>query len=218
MKPTSLPTLTISLLTLVTAIYALAPDPSVLYFAPTEIAGGQAWRLLTGHLVHADLNHLFWNALGLLVLGVSDRTAFAQIARHCPASRNVRSQPAPAGFRPGLLLRPLRGTEHPAGGRPVAGMAIDAFLVGGSGSGWLPHQSRHRNQHGRFPHLAHQLAPIRLVAPGGDDWGIDSAAAEQNSYAVQGGIRFLIICIFYMYNNHGTRREREKYAKGIRSI
>lgn len=70
MKPTTLPTLTISLLTLVMAIYAWAPDPSVLYFAPTEIAGGQAWRLLTGHLVHADLNHLFWNALGLLVLGV----------------------------------------------------------------------------------------------------------------------------------------------------
>ena len=70
MKPTNLPTVTVSLLTLIMAIYTLAPDPLVLYFAPTEIAGGQAWRLLTGHLVHADLNHLFWNALGLLVLGV----------------------------------------------------------------------------------------------------------------------------------------------------
>ena len=178
MKPTSLPTLTISLLTLVTAIYALAPDPSVLYFAPTEIAGGQAWRLLTGHLVHADLNHLFWNALGLLVLGVL-------IERH---SRRLLGIALLAGTVAVNLLLLVSGLDYYCGLSGVLNTLLvvalwlewrsTRFLVGGSGSGWLPHQSRHRNQHGRFPHLAHQLAPIRLVAPGGDDWGIDSAAAE----------------------------------------
>jgi len=30
--------------------------------------GGEAWRLVTGHLVHADLRHLGWNVLGVLIV------------------------------------------------------------------------------------------------------------------------------------------------------
>ena len=66
MKP---PTLTLALLTLIAAMHIFIPVPSALYFAPAEIAAGQPWRLITGHLVHADWNHLAWNALGLAVLG-----------------------------------------------------------------------------------------------------------------------------------------------------
>ena len=29
---------------------------------------GEAWRLVTGHLVHADLRHLGWNLLGVLIV------------------------------------------------------------------------------------------------------------------------------------------------------
>ncbi|MEE4216843.1 MAG: rhombosortase [Xanthomonadales bacterium] len=70
MKTRTFPSFTFSLLALVLALHALPGSMTVLNFGASEILGGQAWRLLTGHLVHADLNHLFWNALGLLVLGV----------------------------------------------------------------------------------------------------------------------------------------------------
>ncbi len=32
------------------------------------VLGGEAWRLVTGHLVHADATHLGWNLLGLLIV------------------------------------------------------------------------------------------------------------------------------------------------------
>lgn len=34
------------------------------------ILSGEAWRLLTGHLVHGDLHHLGWNLLGVLIVGI----------------------------------------------------------------------------------------------------------------------------------------------------
>lgn len=64
-----LPFFTISLLAITAAIHLLAPDKSLLYFGTTEIAQGQIWRLLSGHMVHADVGHLLWNLLGLAVLG-----------------------------------------------------------------------------------------------------------------------------------------------------
>ena len=66
----TIPFFTFGLLALVLSLHALPDGMAVLNFGITEIFSGQTWRLLTGHLVHADLNHLFWNALGLLVLGV----------------------------------------------------------------------------------------------------------------------------------------------------
>ncbi len=32
------------------------------------VLGGEAWRLVTGHLVHADLRHLGWNVLGVVIV------------------------------------------------------------------------------------------------------------------------------------------------------
>lgn len=34
------------------------------------VLGGEAWRLLTGHLVHADPQHLGWNLLGVMIVGI----------------------------------------------------------------------------------------------------------------------------------------------------
>ena len=70
MKTINSPTLTFGILALILAVHLLPLDPATLFFGITEIHDGQAWRLLTGHLVHADWNHLAWNAIGLIVLGV----------------------------------------------------------------------------------------------------------------------------------------------------
>lgn len=34
------------------------------------VLDGEGWRLVTGHLVHADAAHLGWNLLGVLVVGI----------------------------------------------------------------------------------------------------------------------------------------------------
>ena len=40
----------------------------LLYFDYQQLAGGEAWGLVTGHWIHADPQHLVWNLAGLLVL------------------------------------------------------------------------------------------------------------------------------------------------------
>lgn len=69
MNTDKLPIFTISLMVITAILHALVPDQSILYFGTHEITQGQNWRLLTGHLAHADLGHLLWNLLGLAVLG-----------------------------------------------------------------------------------------------------------------------------------------------------
>ena len=69
MKIHRAPVLTLTLLMTAIALYGLAPDPALLYFNAAHIRGGETWRLLTGHFMHADIGHLFWNGLGLAVLG-----------------------------------------------------------------------------------------------------------------------------------------------------
>jgi rhomboid family GlyGly-CTERM serine protease len=64
-----IPVLTFSLVAILIAIHALAPDRSVLWFGAEDIARGEIWRFFTGHLTHADVGHLWWNCLGLAVLG-----------------------------------------------------------------------------------------------------------------------------------------------------
>lgn len=39
-----------------------------LRYERAAVLGGEAWRLVTGHLVHADLRHLGWNVLGVLIV------------------------------------------------------------------------------------------------------------------------------------------------------
>jgi rhomboid family GlyGly-CTERM serine protease len=40
----------------------------VLRYERNAVLAGEAWRLVTGHLVHADLVHLGWNLLGVLIV------------------------------------------------------------------------------------------------------------------------------------------------------
>jgi rhomboid family GlyGly-CTERM serine protease len=63
------PILTISLVTMLIGLHWLVPDKTVLYFSTADIVRGETWRIVTGHFMHADLQHLLWNCLGLAVLG-----------------------------------------------------------------------------------------------------------------------------------------------------
>ena len=40
----------------------------VLRYERSAVLSGEAWRLVTGHLVHADMVHLGWNVLGVLIV------------------------------------------------------------------------------------------------------------------------------------------------------
>lgn len=64
-----IPVLTISLLTTLIALHLLVPDKTPLYFSAAAIFQGETWRIVSGHFMHADLQHLLWNCLGLAVLG-----------------------------------------------------------------------------------------------------------------------------------------------------
>jgi rhomboid family GlyGly-CTERM serine protease len=46
------------------------PARALLRYQRESIASGEAWRLLSGNLVHADLAHLWWNLLGLAIVVV----------------------------------------------------------------------------------------------------------------------------------------------------
>jgi rhomboid family GlyGly-CTERM serine protease len=51
------------------AFHALGADAlPVLRYERSAVMSGEAWRLVTGHLVHADMVHLGWNVLGVLVV------------------------------------------------------------------------------------------------------------------------------------------------------
>ena len=63
------PIVTISLLLVILGLHWLVEDKTPLYFNAADILHGEVWRLISGHFIHADLQHLFWNGLGLAVLG-----------------------------------------------------------------------------------------------------------------------------------------------------
>jgi rhomboid family GlyGly-CTERM serine protease len=51
------------------AFHGLGADAlPVLRYERSAVLSGEAWRLVTGHLVHADIVHLGWNALGVLIV------------------------------------------------------------------------------------------------------------------------------------------------------
>jgi len=64
------PLVTLGLLLAMTSLHFLVTDKTPLYFSAADIARGEVWRLVTGHLVHVDLEHLFWNGLALGILGL----------------------------------------------------------------------------------------------------------------------------------------------------
>lgn len=63
------PRLTLCLGAAIGAVYLLlGPAPAGLMLERQAVANGEIWRLLTGHLVHADDAHLSWNLGAFLVL------------------------------------------------------------------------------------------------------------------------------------------------------
>lgn len=69
MKNKRIPILTIGLLTTLFSLHWLVTDKTSLYFSAADIFDGEVWRIISGHFMHADLQHLLWNCLGLAVLG-----------------------------------------------------------------------------------------------------------------------------------------------------
>lgn len=60
----------VMLVAVLVAFHVLGADAlPALRYDREAVLGGEAWRLLTGHLVHADLVHLGWNLLGVLIVG-----------------------------------------------------------------------------------------------------------------------------------------------------
>lgn len=54
---------------LATALYFGEPQTSDLFaYTRGDIFNGQIWRILTGHMLHTNLNHLLLNSLGLALL------------------------------------------------------------------------------------------------------------------------------------------------------
>ena len=53
-----------------TAFYCLAgPAPEAWVYDRTAIANGEWWRLLSGHFVHGDGQHAFWDIAGVVLVG-----------------------------------------------------------------------------------------------------------------------------------------------------
>ena len=69
MSKRRIPILTLSLLATLVGLHWLVPDKALLYFNATDIVNGETWRVITGHFMHADRQHLLWNCIGLAVLG-----------------------------------------------------------------------------------------------------------------------------------------------------
>jgi len=64
------PIITVSLTLLCTAIHFLVEQKHDLYLAKELIWQGEYWRAVTGHFIHSDFQHLLWNGVGLLILGL----------------------------------------------------------------------------------------------------------------------------------------------------
>jgi rhomboid family GlyGly-CTERM serine protease len=54
---------------LLVAVYCAMPGAAPGWrYDRTAILDGEAWRLVTGHLLHADVHHLGWNVFGVLLV------------------------------------------------------------------------------------------------------------------------------------------------------
>jgi rhomboid family GlyGly-CTERM serine protease len=59
----------VALVAVLVAFHGLGADAlPTLQYERQAVLAGQAWRLVTGHFVHADLVHLGWNLLGVLIV------------------------------------------------------------------------------------------------------------------------------------------------------
>lgn len=57
--------LPVAICALLLAVHLAAPDWR---YDRAAILAGEAWRLVTGHLLHADASHLGWNVFGVLLV------------------------------------------------------------------------------------------------------------------------------------------------------
>ncbi|MEW8320640.1 MAG: rhombosortase [Candidatus Thiodiazotropha sp.] len=64
------PILTVGTVLITAAMMALPQLHGLFYFESLPVISGEWWRLLSGHLTHADWEHWFWNATALAVLGL----------------------------------------------------------------------------------------------------------------------------------------------------
>ncbi|MES9834083.1 MAG: rhombosortase [Candidatus Thiodiazotropha sp. DIVDIV] len=64
-----LPTLTIATVLLSAFMMAIPQNHSEIYFELSPVLSGEWWRLFSGHFIHSDWEHWFWNATALIVLG-----------------------------------------------------------------------------------------------------------------------------------------------------
>lgn len=64
------PTISLSLLA-VSGGLMLLPESwqSVFYFDRAAVGTGSVYKLISGHFIHSDINHWFWNGVALLILG-----------------------------------------------------------------------------------------------------------------------------------------------------
>ncbi|RED49029.1 rhombosortase [Aestuariispira insulae] len=55
--------------------------PEIFTYHREAIVGGEYWRLVTGHLVHLDPQHLLWNGLAFVLIGL-----FLEMIARCRAA------------------------------------------------------------------------------------------------------------------------------------
>ena len=67
--PPGLPLTTLLLCGAAAAVLALPPLQAALIYSRAAIEGGEAWRLITGNLVHLSPSHFFYDVVALLVVG-----------------------------------------------------------------------------------------------------------------------------------------------------
>ena len=74
--------LTLGLTVAAIAIAALPEAAALLQYDRAALRAGELWRLATGHLTHWNFDHLFWDAIALLLLGayceLRDRRMYAR--------------------------------------------------------------------------------------------------------------------------------------------
>lgn len=169
------PIQTIGLVMTLIALHWLAPDKALLYFSAADIARGETWRIVTGHFVHADLEHLLWNCLGLAVLGmlIEHRSRFILWAALGAGITSVSA----------LLLTPFSPLDYYCG---LSGVLNTLLLVAlwlewqrspllADLSHWLRQyrQNSDRAIPGDIPRDPHKLASLCLVTCGRLDCWLD---------------------------------------------
>lgn len=80
---TRLPRFTLLMaLTAIGLFLGYGPAPELLVYDREAIIHGELWRLLTGHLVHSDTEHAFWDILALVLIGtLLERRGLSRIVK-----------------------------------------------------------------------------------------------------------------------------------------